>query len=523
MQHWNEGYFSDFSYTASYYQDINPLLINFYLLLAGIKTNTMNDKLQGGGNWLNEDFNYLELGCGAGVSVNIHAATIKGHFTGVDFNPDHIAYAKDYVSSSNISLHNDSFKEFLARLEKEKINFDYICFHGIFSWISEENQNIILELIRKFLKVGGVVYNSYNCFPGSSFLDPLRGILLQHHRRNASTSMDLHTQIAQSVDFLSEFAQTQPFAMQNPNVQTWLKAIEKHKSDSNLTYLAHEYFNSHYRNFYFYEIAQMMENAKCSFALNTELLNSYGYGISEQAKAFLSKITDPIFKEQLNDYYINRNFRADIFIKGIQRFSYNETMQRVLNTEFVLTKTSEAFNDQINIACISLTLNKKLYEQVLAFLESESYRPKSARELMQKCNADFSGLIIMILVLIKQNMLFPTQKIDKTIKQQARAYNENLFNKQIQNEANFYVAAPLIGSCIAVGPLEQMIMKVYLQNITNEKELVSKTFTLFKESGKEMTEEAVVWEDSQVIKNIEDNVKVFLEKLPLYKVLGILD
>ncbi|WP_162550452.1 hypothetical protein [Helicobacter apodemus] len=46
MQNWNEGYFSDFSYTKGYYAAINPLLMNFHLALAGIKSNTIDESAE---------------------------------------------------------------------------------------------------------------------------------------------------------------------------------------------------------------------------------------------------------------------------------------------------------------------------------------------------------------------------------------------------------------------------------------------------------------------------------------------
>jgi len=41
-------------------------------------------------------------------------------------------------------------------------DFDYIGLHGIWSWISDENRQVIVDFIRKKLKVGGVLYISYN-------------------------------------------------------------------------------------------------------------------------------------------------------------------------------------------------------------------------------------------------------------------------------------------------------------------------------------------------------------------------
>jgi hypothetical protein len=46
--------------------------------------------------------------------------------------------------------------------------------HGIWSWVSEDNRQIILDFIDRKLKPGGVLYLSYNTQPGWSAFMPLR-------------------------------------------------------------------------------------------------------------------------------------------------------------------------------------------------------------------------------------------------------------------------------------------------------------------------------------------------------------
>lgn len=532
MLHWNDGYFSDFSYTKGYYGNINPLLMNFHLALAGIKSNTIDEKAEDIST--PAEFNYLELGFGMGCSVNIHAATSSGHYSAVDFNPEHFTYASTYAKSSNITLYNESFKEFLARLEKEKISFDYICFHGIFSWISKENQETLLEIVYKFLKPGGVVYNSYNCFPQQTFSLPIKEILSLHYRLNNSVNLNTNDQLLKSIDFLSEFAKTNPLFMRSPDVSNFIQRLLDMK-DTSTAYIAHEYLNEHWTPFYFYEIAKMMENVKCSFAVNTDPLDHLdSCNLDVGAREFLNNIANPIFREQLKDYYVNRNFRSDIFVKGMQRFSQNVSIQRILNTKFVLTQLISAFKSGMEVVLGTLSLDKDLYKKVLEYLQSHSYKPKSGSEIMQECGIDFSSLVTLVLILMKQGMLSPTQTIDKTLKERARAYNAILFNQQLQDDVNPYVAAPLIGSCIGVGVIEQLIMKTYIENMENakdkdkdkekEKDLALKTFELFKKFGKKVVEDgAVIEKDADNVKKIQTVVKEFMEKLPLYKVLGILD
>ena len=54
-----------------------------------------------------------------------------------------------------------------------------MCMHGIYSWVSPHNRRVLVSLIRKKLKPGGLLYISYDCMPGWAGIAPLRRILVQ--------------------------------------------------------------------------------------------------------------------------------------------------------------------------------------------------------------------------------------------------------------------------------------------------------------------------------------------------------
>ena len=57
---------------------------------------------------------------------------------------------------------------------------DYVGLHGIWSWISDENRAVIVDFVRRKLKVGGVLYVSYNTQPGWAAMVPLRDLFVEH-------------------------------------------------------------------------------------------------------------------------------------------------------------------------------------------------------------------------------------------------------------------------------------------------------------------------------------------------------
>ena len=75
---------------------------------------------------------------------------------------DTVTQAPCEVASANLS--DESFEEFCRR--QDLPDFDFIGLHGIWSWVSDKNRQVIVDFIRRKLKVGGVVYVSYNTQPG---------------------------------------------------------------------------------------------------------------------------------------------------------------------------------------------------------------------------------------------------------------------------------------------------------------------------------------------------------------------
>ena len=144
---------------------------------------------------------YLELGYGQGLSINIHAAANDGTFWGTDFNPVQTAHAMAFAEASgaNVGLLNASFAELAARTDLPE--FDVIALHGIWTWISEENSRHIVDIIRRKLRVGGIVYISYNCFPGWAPAAPLRHLMKLHADLAGAEASGMVAKVEAAMDF----------------------------------------------------------------------------------------------------------------------------------------------------------------------------------------------------------------------------------------------------------------------------------------------------------------------------------
>ncbi|MEI7457607.1 MAG: class I SAM-dependent methyltransferase [Nitrosomonadales bacterium] len=146
MTDWTAGYVADIDYTYGYYQELNPLRARMAFLDAALVPP--------------ENGIHCELGFGQGLSVNFHAAASNSTWYATDFNPTQAGFAQSLARASGASAHltDEAFTDFCYRTDLPE--FDSIGLHGIWSWISDENRRVIVDFVRRKLKVGGVLYIS---------------------------------------------------------------------------------------------------------------------------------------------------------------------------------------------------------------------------------------------------------------------------------------------------------------------------------------------------------------------------
>ena len=101
----------------------------------------------------------------------------ESSFVGLDYSRRQIAAARQasaLVGLKNIEWLAASIGDIDGRLGE----FDYIICHGVFSWVSRDVQEQILEVCRANLKPQGVAYVSYNVYPGWHLRGVVRDLLL---------------------------------------------------------------------------------------------------------------------------------------------------------------------------------------------------------------------------------------------------------------------------------------------------------------------------------------------------------
>ena len=418
---WTDGYQTEVNYTYGYYKDLSPNYQKFCLLLNGVdcSNNDLDDM-------------HCELGFGQGVSLNIHAASNFGLFYGTDFNPAHAAHA-DQLAEQCLVPHHFYDASFEELLNKDLPMFNSISLHGIWSWISHENQHIILKFIRKFLKPNGIVYISYNCVTGWAANMPIRELFHSHFKFN-STSTNPIQKVKDSLAFSESLLQQNPnFAKRNPNALSKVQDLQ----NQNPNYLIHEYLNQDWQCFSFQQVVRILEDVKLSYAgstdLNTHLDN---INFTQEHQAFLNQIEHPIFKEQCRDYFANSQFRKDLFIRGKNNLTPLQTQHRLRNTAFVLLTAPETLPKTINGYLGEFNLIQEIYEPLGQQFKKLDYQPQTITELEKAIpNLNYAQILNALVILCHLGLVLPCSQ-NPTTEEQLQ-YSQKL-NHYMLEQASYH-------------------------------------------------------------------------------------
>ena len=303
---WTDGYISDVAYTDGYFGELSPVHLNYVALLNHCAPRR-----------LDRPFAYCELGCGNGHTVSVLAAAYPdATFYACDINPAHVATARKWAEAAglkNLTILEASFQEMVAMDLPE---FDFITFHGIYSWISETNRKAMLDVIARLLVPGGLVYNSYNCLPGWAPQAPLQRLMLEIGHDVVGDSL---MKAGGAIEFLEKLADSECRFLQRNESATYLI---NNLASRPRSYVAHEYLNEEWHPMYCLDVFREMSMAKLSFVGSATVRENHPQLIfREKGRALFDAQPTRERKELVKDFLLNQRFRCDVYVKGLAAMS----------------------------------------------------------------------------------------------------------------------------------------------------------------------------------------------------------
>jgi SAM-dependent methyltransferase len=348
MSRWTDGYVADIGYTHGYYREMAPA----HLALAVASRGAVPPDFD-------RPFAYCELGCGQGVtSVLLAALNPHGRFHANDFNPTHVAAGRRLAAEAGVTNLTISDASFADYVDADLPEFDVVALHGVYSWISAENRAAIRRFLSRRLKVGGLVYLSYNAMPGWTTGMGLHRLLSDlASSPSGPTALRVERGLALGDRVKSVGGQYFRFSPGSAERMDKMKSFNK-------SYVAHEFLNRDWTPYFHVDLAGELAEAKLTFVASANMLDHVDMlNLTAEQQQLLAEIPNPAVRETLRDYIVNQSFRRDVFVKGPVPMSGTETQAIWRSMRFALC---------VPKASVSLTVTGPLGE---ATLQAETYGP----------------------------------------------------------------------------------------------------------------------------------------------------
>lgn len=508
MSDWTAGYVADIGYTYGYYNELNPLRARLAFLNAGLVPPTAGT--------------HCELGFGQGMSVNLHAAASGSTWYATDFNPSQAGFAQELAraSGANAHLYDDAFADFCTR--DDLPDFDSIGLHGIWSWISDENRAVIVEFIRRKLKVGGVLYISYNTQPGWAAMVPMRDLLTEHAEVMAVPGCGIVSRIDGALGFAERLIATNPgYARANPAVAERLQQLKGQSRH----YLAHEYFNRDWLPMPFSRIADWLAPSKLDYACSAHYLDHIDQiNLSSEQQALLAEIPDPMFRQTVRDFCTNQQFRRDYWVKGARRLGAIERLEALRSERLILVTPRADVSLEVTTTLGKATMQEAVYGPILDTLAD--HQPRALAEIEQQLQGQvgFVQLLQAVMVLAGAGHLLSvtTESICADDQSRSQRLNAHLIDKARSSNDLNYLASPVTGGGIAVNRFQQLFLLARAQG-KPETEWVGFTWQILAAQGQSLVRDGETLTSAEAnLAELQVHVEQFVRKqLPILKALQI--
>lgn len=458
MSHWSDGYLTKIDYVNHYDAKMN---LN-YLTVPFLMNHLAPPKIQ----------TCCELGFGQGRNIVVQGLTTTTKWYGTDFLPNQVLKARKLSelggkNDAQIQLFDQSFEEFCQR--DDLPDFDMIIFHGIWSWISDENRQTIIDFIRRKLKVGGVVYASYNMLPAWSQILPLKHLLAtQYHL--TPTSISTQERVRQAIIKVNELVASSPtFQKNNPVFMNALDSINQ----KDVAYVAHEYLNEHLKPMYFDELANLFDQAKLTFACSVDYFNDADECIlNESQREFLQGVDDPILRQVQKDTMLTRWFRRDYWVKGVDKLSDTDTLKYWQQVQVVLTNDLKNIRPVHSNGIHDIHIDETLLQAILNILKD--FKIHTVGKIIQTLSSQYSSnhitQTVALLITKRDIALAQNQESIQAVKQRCLAFNHAVLDGIFESSVATFLISPVSSQLVEFSSVELLLIKAMSEKIPADKQ-----------------------------------------------------
>ncbi len=445
---WAHGYVTDIDYLSGYIPELNPNRILLPLTQAGL----VAPKVE----------NACELGFGQGLSLAVHASASTVKWWGADVNPSHAANARSLLQAGGgaAQASDEAFADFCQRSDLP--DFDFVGLHGVWSWINADNKAIIADFLRRKLKVGGVVYISYNTLPGWNSLAPVRHLMTQHQSLLSPPGAGRTARVEAAMQFVDQVLTLDPLYLRSaPTTGERFAAMRK----MDRRYLAHEFFNSNWTPYYFAEMVEALKPAKLTFAGSSHLVDHVdAMNHTPEQIAFLRAIPDPMLRQSVRDILVNQQFRRDYWIKGPVRLDTAQRDDILKSMRFMLVRPAAEAPLKAPGGRGEVTLRPDLFRAIPEAMADHA--PVTARDILDRVREKgLTWAAVQEALLIMASVGAVTMVQPEAQRRDVSAFNSHLLGLARGATGYGFLASPVTGGAIALPRLSQLMLSAHTQGI----------------------------------------------------------
>ena len=355
MSAWGDGYITDIAYLSGWYRQQSPALLALACLMNGAEVSMPTG---------DAPVQVLELGCGQGYAALLMAASNPTwRITAVDFNPAHIAAAREWAAEAR--LENVTFIEAdLSTLAEDPSardipQADFVTLHGVWTWVSPAVQAGIVRLLRDKVRSGGIVHVSYNVLPAWG---PRLGMQRLIHDSGRLVSGRSDRQVEEGIKFSRALLAADALHLRQP---ASTGQMLDHLSPLPVAYLAHELMNGHWKPSFMADVAAAFADAKLEWVGSSNLIENFpSLTLSGPQQAIQQGIDDPLMRELIKDMCIDRALRHDVFVRGVRRTSPALRDAALMGIDIGLTILPEQLPLEASIPAGKVELSQAFYEPI---------------------------------------------------------------------------------------------------------------------------------------------------------------
>lgn len=328
----------DIAYISKYISNLAPTILHAHVAFAG------------GESHVASNFTYIELGCGSGFTLcHLAKAYPEAKFIGIDILSTHILQAKalaDQMHLKNLVLYEADFLSLDLSLLPLA---DYIVCHGILSWVSESVRCAIRQIVDIKLKPAGILYVSYNAYPGAHLFEPIKRIFKQAGLPHQPSLERVHLAKKKIQDLLRCRAELFEKNAQLKSYANFLLAQDER-------YLAHEFLGEN-QPFYFQEMQTFWLEANLYYVncMDSER-EIKKRQLSDEQLALMSTHADPSQQIEIIDYLLDVHFRRDIYQKrkGVSRDTSHDVFSKEVTQLKNLGQDTHVFQHTLWFSSMSM-------------------------------------------------------------------------------------------------------------------------------------------------------------------------